>query len=180
MSNTPGSTLRTSLNGVWILDKTRGDWSMAPYLETMQVDPLAIEAHEKGDKETDTIHTIELTNTAVRIVKRSRVNNDLKIDLELGTEMVEYLKPHNRPKKTVARSDHPAHLEIQSSLQTMNHGIAYVTDVKQLLANEGGITYMVQKLTITNGKTGSSHAITRFFKPYLGTAPHLVDDTVVR
>ena len=69
------SLQRDSLNGAWILDKTQGNWQMKEYLETMQVDPLAIEAHEKGDRETDTIHTITLdnANNQVTIVKRSRV-----------------------------------------------------------------------------------------------------------
>ena len=75
---------RDSLNGSWILDKNRGDWSMRGYLETLNVPELAIQANEKGENELDTIHIIEFstsqeageTEHKVEIIKRSRVNND--------------------------------------------------------------------------------------------------------
>ena len=165
---------RDSLNGSWILDKSRGNWQMKEYLETMQVDPLAIEAHEKGDRETDTIHTITLGNGKVQIVKRSRVNNDLTIDLDLGMEKVEYLSPGERPKRIMAQSQHPGHLHLQSTLLTLNNGQANVTDIKELIQEEGRTT-LAQRLTIVNEQTGKSHSVTRYFLPYLKTPPHLED-----
>jgi hypothetical protein len=58
---------------------------MQNYLAVMDVDPLAIEAHERADMETDTVHTITITpNGLYRIVKRSRVNNDLVTELPLA------------------------------------------------------------------------------------------------
>jgi hypothetical protein len=164
---------RDSLNGCWILDKTVGDWSMNKYLETMQVDPLAIEAHDKADKENDTFHTIELDSKQVKITKRSRVNNDVVVQLELGKEQTEFLPPGNRPKRTLARSEGPMHLEIQSSLQTMN-GKASVSDIKRLKTINDK-TYLVQELSIINEGTQQSCTTTRYFIPYLQTPPHLVE-----
>jgi hypothetical protein len=126
---------RTTLNGCWILDKSRDNWSMNEYLQTMNVDPLAIEAHEKGEKEYETYHTIEFinNNTGVKIVKRSRVNNDVVVELNFGQEYQQYLQPNNRLKSSIATSDHLGHLCIKSSLVTTdNHGTAIVTDIKRL------------------------------------------------
>jgi hypothetical protein len=162
---------RESLNGCWILDKTRGAWSMNKYLETMNVDPLAIEAHEKGEKENDTIHTIDLDDKTLKLVKRSRVNSDLVVQLELVKENVELLPPGDRPKKSLALSDNPSHLRIESSLFTVN-GMAKVTDVKMLLQEEDK-SVMRQELTVVSQQTGRSYTTTRFFVPYLNTPPHL-------
>jgi hypothetical protein len=126
---------RTTLNGCWILDKSRDNWSMNQYLQTMNVDPLAIEAHEKGEKEYETYHTIEFinNNTGIKIVKRSRVNNDVVVELNFGQEYQQYLQPNNRLKSSIATSDHLGHLCIKSSLVTTdNHGTAIVTDNKRL------------------------------------------------
>ena len=126
---------RTTINGCWILDKSRDNWSMSEYLQTMNVDPLAIEAHEKGEKEYETYHTIEFidNNTGVKIVKRSRVNNDVVVELKFGQEYQQFLQPNNRLKSSIATSDHLGHLCIKSSLVTTdNHGTAIVTDIKRL------------------------------------------------
>jgi hypothetical protein len=196
------SLKRTSLNGCWILDRKRGDPSMKGYLETMKVNDLAIEAHEKGDKEQDTFHTIsfENNNNKVTIIKRSRVNNDIKVELELGVEHVTHLPPIHksragdtaagtitgrleqqttndnvftttttREKKSLALSQHPGHLHIQSSLQTVN-GLARVVDVKNLI-QEDDRSVMVQELTITNEETGKSHTTIRYFVPYYEIPP---------
>lgn len=130
----------------------------------MNVDDLAIEAHEKGEIEHDTVHVITLTPPLVHIMKRSRVNADLTVELELGKESVEFLQPGNRPKKLLATSDHQGHLVIQSSLHTMN-GIAQVTDLKQL-EQEGDTSVLKQELTIRNLDTGNSHTTVRYFLPY--------------
>jgi len=148
---------------------------MNEYLKIMDVDPLAIQAHEKGELEHDTYHTIELDRHAVKITKRSRVNNDLVVELQLNQEHTEYLPPGNRPKIMLAQSQHPGHLCIQSSLQTVT-GKASVVDTKQLVTTADNTTgvEMVQELTITNEQTGQSHTTVRHFKPYHGTPPHLV------
>ena len=214
---------RDSLNGSWILDKNRGDWSMRGYLETLNVPELAIQANEKGENELDTIHTIEITSTTtsegikkesgpieeedddeeqqeqqhsnnkVKIIKRSRVNNDLIVELILGKESIEYLKPDDRPKKQIATSDDligcKTNLKIVSTLLTVN-GMAHVTDTKRLI-QEGKIntsedgpeapmnseqeetnsnskksrSVLVQELTITNPETKNTHTTTRYFNP---------------
>jgi hypothetical protein len=212
---------RDSLNGSWILDKNRGDWSMRGYLETLNVPELAIQANEKGENELDTIHTIEITSTTtsegiekesgsieeddnkeeeeqqhnnnkVKIIKRSRVNNDLIVQLILGKESIEYLKPDDRPKKQIATSDDligcKTNLKIVSSLLTVN-GMAHVTDSKRLIQEEKenisedgpeaikseeetnsnsdskSRSVMVQELTITNPETKNTHTTTRYFNP---------------
>jgi hypothetical protein len=214
---------RDSLNGSWILDKNRGDWSMRGYLETLNVPELAIQANEKGENELDTIHTIEITSTKtsegikkesgsteedddddeeeeqqhhnnkVKIIKRSRVNNDLIVELILGKESIEYLKPDDRQKKQIATSDDKTNLKIVSSLLTVN-GMAHVTDTKRLIQEETTTTekesedngleaikseietnnsnsnsksrsVMVQELTITNPETKNTHTTTRYFNP---------------
>jgi hypothetical protein len=162
-----GSKTRDSLNGVWILDKSRPGWSMRGYLECLNVNELAIQAHEKGESEFDTYHTISIDLSKVTVIKRSRVNNDLKVELELGKEYVEYLKPENRPKTSLATSpDGKTQLEIKSTLLTVN-GMAYVVDKKHL-EQAGDHTTLVQELIITNGQTRKSHKTTRYFLPYDG------------
>lgn len=164
------SSIRDTLEGIWILDKDRGQWSMRGYLETLHVNEMAIQAHEKGEMEYDTIHDISFEDAfnKVRIVKRSRVNNDLVVELTIGEEFVQYLKPDNRPKKSLATTEDPGlHLQIQSSLLTMN-GLAHVSDVKRLV-QEGDSSVLVQELTIVNDQTGQSNTTTRYFKPFHGT-----------
>ncbi len=160
---------RSSLNGCWILDKTRGTPSMRGYLETMGVTELAIEAH---------FHTIELDDKRVKITKRSRVNHDLVVDLELGKESVQQLPPPgDRVKRSLAISNGETHLEIRSSLNTMN-GMARVLDVKNLVQEEDK-TVLLQALTVTNEQMGTTHTTTRYFNPYTETPPHLVEDNDV-
>ena len=149
---------------------------MRGYLETMGVTEMAIEAHEKGESERDTFHTIELDDKKVKITKRSRVNNDLVVDLELGKENVQHLPPPgDRVKRSLAISNDETHLEIRSSLNTMN-GMARVLDVKNLVQEEDK-TVLVQELTVTNEQMGTTHTTTRYFNPYTETPPHLVEDT---
>lgn len=172
-TTTPAASLkRSSLNGCWILDKTRGSPSMRGYLETMGVTELAIEAHEKGESERDTLHTIELDDKHLKITKRSRVNNDLVVDLELGKESLQQLPPGDRVKRSLAISNDATHLEIRSSLNTMN-GMARVVDIKNLI-QEDDKSVLVQQLTVTNEQRGTSHTTTRYFNPYTETPPHLV------
>jgi hypothetical protein len=142
---------------------------MRGYLETLEVPELAIQAHEKGESETDTYHNIEITRTTVKIIKRSRVNNDLTVNLTFGEEFVEYLQPDNRPKKQMATTEDPGkHLKIESSLLTVN-GMAHVTDTKRLVQEKDGTaSVLVQELTITNPQTGKSNTTTRYFNPHDG------------
>ena len=147
---------------------------MSGYLECMQVNDLAIKAHEKGENEYDTYHTVELDDKRVKITKRSRVNADLVVDLPLGEEHIEYLPPGDRPKKSLAISENKGHLHITSSLHTVN-GIANVTDEKRLETNVDGDpnkVMIVQTLTITNAQTNKTHTTTRYFIPYLDIPPH--------
>lgn len=161
----PEPIIRDSLRGVWILDKSRGEWSMRGYLETLNVPELAIQANEKGENELDTLQTIELTDEKVKITKRSRVNSNLVVELTYGTELIEYLKPDDRPKKQLATTeDSGNHLKIVSSLLTVN-GMAHVTDIKQLVHEEGKGSVLIQKLTITNPESTKTHTTTRYFNP---------------
>lgn len=145
---------RESLEGSWILDKTK-PYSMKDYLSVMHLDELAILAHEKGEQEQDTIQTINFSQedgaVVVTLHKSSRVNNNLCVRLMLGQESVEYLQPGNRMKKQVAtatknmvESDatdedaanlHYSELIIQSSLETL-HGLATVRDHRRLVGPE--------------------------------------------
>jgi hypothetical protein len=171
------SGVRDTLNGCWILDKSQGEWSMKGYLQTMDVNELAIAAHEKGENENDTFHTIEMDQQRVKITKRSRVNADLVVDLPLGIEQVIHLPPGDRAKRSFAESQHMGHVQIKSSLHTVN-GVANVTDIKMLERNVDGDpnkTRVVQTLTIQNEQTGKTHTTTRYFIPYLDTPPHLAD-----
>eukprot|EP00548_Thalassiothrix_antarctica_P000518 CAMPEP_0194135842 /NCGR_PEP_ID=MMETSP0152-20130528/5920_1 /TAXON_ID=1049557 /ORGANISM="Thalassiothrix antarctica, Strain L6-D1" /LENGTH=168 /DNA_ID=CAMNT_0038832261 /DNA_START=140 /DNA_END=646 /DNA_ORIENTATION=- len=159
----------------------------------MGVDELAIQAHEKGEIEHDTYHTITLMEDdnieknstegggkrLIRIVKRSRVNNDLIVELELEKEHVEHLAPGKREKKSLATSNAwGQHLLIASSLLTVN-GLATVVDDKKLLKVCGEETVMLQDLTITNVVAGISHKTVRYFIPYNLIPPHLESNTNV-
>lgn len=169
-ASTDAAPRRESLHGRWKLDRTRGEWSMRGYLETLNVPELAIQANEKGDLEIDTFHTIGfLSGDTIKITKRSRVNNDIVVELTLGVEHVEYLEPDNRPKKQLASTEDPGkHLQIQSSLLTVN-GMAHVTDVKRLVQEDNDTkSVMIQELTIINPASGQTHTTTRYFNPYDG------------
>ena len=78
---------------------------MKGYLETMGVTELAVQAHEKGEIENDTFITIELDSQKVKLTKRSRVNNDLIVELKLGKESLEQLPPGDRVKRSLATSN---------------------------------------------------------------------------
>ena len=169
-ATTPATTLqsppvmRDTLNGSWILDKNRGEWSMRGYLETLNVPELAIQANEKGESELDTLHAIEVNDEKVKITKRSRVNNNLVVELTFGVEAVEYLKPDQRPKKQLVTTEDPGkQLKIESSLLTVN-GMAHVTDTKRLVQEAKG-SVLVQELTITNPESKKTNTTTRYFKP---------------
>mmetsp|Transcript_20340 Transcript_20340/g.41892 ORF Transcript_20340/g.41892 Transcript_20340/m.41892 type:complete len:227 (+) Transcript_20340:71-751(+) len=165
-ATTPQSPMlkRDDLNGGWILDKSRGEWSMRGYLETLSVPELAIQANEKGETELDTVHVIELSEEKVKITKRSRVNNNLVLELVFGKEVVEYLKPDERPKKQLATTEDPGqHLKIESSLLTVN-GMAHVVDIKRLVQEDKG-SVLIQELTITNPESQKSYTTTRYFNP---------------
>jgi len=149
------------------------------FLETMGVSELAIEANEKGDSEHNTIHDITLTPTQFTIKKLSRVN-DMILDVTLGSEQLKPLLPGDRIKKTLATSDHPGHVKVESTMPTMN-GVAKVTDIKTLVQENvqdvnntssdptAQTTSMyVQQLTILNENTQKSHAATRYFVPFEG------------
>uniref|UniRef100_A0A7S3L4N2 Uncharacterized protein n=1 Tax=Amphora coffeiformis TaxID=265554 RepID=A0A7S3L4N2_9STRA len=169
------SMRRQDLNGCWILDKTQSDWSMNNYLRVMKVDPVAIEAHEKGEMEFDTIHTITMDATKVQIVKRSRVNNDVTVELIFGQEQLITLPPGDRPKRSLATSENAGHLRIVHSLQTYNGAKASVSDTKTL-RQDADKSVLVQELTIVNEVTHEQCTTIRQFVPYLKTPPHLEED----
>jgi hypothetical protein len=157
-----------SMNGTWILDKTRGQPSMRGYLETMGVTQLAIEAHEKGEEEHDTIHIIEFANNTFTIKKMSRVN-DLQLELTLDEE-ISLSMPGDRTKTIIATSDNPGQtVKIISRMPTIN-GMARVIDEKTL-TREQNLLVLVQKLTIKNELNGNEHTTTRYFIPYHGELP---------
>jgi hypothetical protein len=138
----------------------------------MGVDELAIQANEKGEAEHDTFQTLELNDNKVKIVKRSRVNNDIVVELEMGKEQIQLLQPGDREKRSIATSmSQGKHLEIQSSLVTIN-GLARVKDVRKLIQEEG-TSVMVQELTIENAITHNVNTTVRYFVPYTNTPPHL-------
>lgn len=140
---------------------------MRGYLETMGVTELAIEAHEKGEADHDTIHTINLTHTQYKIKKMSRVN-DLTVELTLGKELVKTIPPGDRVKKTLATgSEDLKSVTVVSSMPTIN-GVASVTDIKSIVEEENGGVVLVQQLTIQNELTGKRHTTTRYFVPHTG------------
>ena len=156
------------MNGAWKLDKNRGQPSMRGYLETMGVTQLAIEAHEKGEEEHDTIHVIEFSDDNFSIKKMSRVN-DLKLDLQLGKEL-KLDMPGDRTKTIIATSDKPGqNVKIVSRMPTIN-GMAHVIDEKTLV-REQNLLVLVQKLTIKNELNGNQNTTTRYFIPYQGELP---------
>jgi hypothetical protein len=179
---------RNSLNGKWVLLRNRGTPSLKPFLETMGVSDLAIEANEKGDAEHDTIHDISLTSTQYSIKKLSRVN-DLVLTVNLGEEQHIPL-PGGAVQTVTVTSQHPGHVHIYSELPTMN-GLAKVTDVKTLVQESkskddhedivGTATttssssststtqsVYVQHLTIVNDTTQQINETIRYFVPFEG------------
>jgi len=168
---------RLTLTGTWILDKKRGEPSMRGYLETMGVSELAIVAHEKGEADHDTENVITLTDETYKIKKTSRVN-DLEEELILGKECTKILPPGDREKWTLATSDGPCHVCVQTRMPTMN-GLAEVTDIKRVLENESpeGII-MMQELTIKNVAANKRHTTTRFYLPRIDLLAPISSHTV--
>ena len=164
------NSIRTSLNGVWILDRSRGSPSVRGFLETMGVHELPSEANEKGDADHDTVHDITLTDTQYKIKKLSRVN-DMVLEVTLGKEHVKPLLPGERLKRTLATSEHSGHVRVESSMPTMK-GVARVTDIKTLVQekSEDGrhSSVYIQQLTIVNDSTQKSNITTRYFVPFHG------------
>mmetsp|Transcript_14375 Transcript_14375/g.30755 ORF Transcript_14375/g.30755 Transcript_14375/m.30755 type:complete len:186 (-) Transcript_14375:59-616(-) len=159
-----GQPVLGTMNGTWILDKRRGS-SMRGYLETMGVTELAIEAHEKGESDHDTINIIEFNDEYFKIKKISRVT-DLGLELRLGQEFRQTL-PGDRVKTVLATSDSPGKsVKIVSRMPTMN-GIATVVDTKTL-QREGNILVLVQTLVIRNERNGKEHTTVRYFIPHHG------------
>jgi hypothetical protein len=145
MSSKPSAgSYRDSLNGSWKLDKSRDGWSMRAYLAVMEVDPLAIEAHDRAEQEADTIHTISVVpHKSYHIIKQSRVNNDLITELPLDgtTEATatvrKILAPGDRLQTSRATSNDggKTHISILSTIETVN-GTAVIVDTKELLQQE--------------------------------------------
>lgn len=159
------SAVLGTMSGTWKLDKNRGSPSMRGYLETMGVTQLAIEAHEKGEEEHDTINIIEFDDEFFRIKKMSRVT-DIGLELKLGQEFHQKL-PGDRVKTVLATTDNPGKsVKIVSRMPTMN-GIASVVDTKTL-QREGELLIMVQTLVLKNERSGKEHTTVRYFIPYSG------------
>lgn len=157
-----------------MLDKTRGEPSMRSYLEIMGVNVLAIEAHEKGEKDVDTLHHIHLTENSFKIKKTSRVNN-LQEEFILGKKTSHALAGGARVKTTLVVSDGLNHVKIDTHMPTMN-GIAEVIDVKNLIQEDGNI-FLKQELTIQNVDNGNSKTTTRWFIPIKKTPEIEFDDS---
>jgi hypothetical protein len=153
------------MNGTWILDKSRGEPSMRGFLETMGVSEFAIEAHDKGESDHDTINIIHFDEEYFKIKKLSRVTN-LELELKLGVEFAQAL-PGDRVKTVVATSDCPGQcVSIVSRMPTMN-GMATVNDNKTL-KREGNKLVLVQTLLIRNEQTGQENTTVRYFLPHQG------------
>lgn len=171
----PPSATRKDMNGSWLLNKGRGNPSLRPFLEAMNVDHLAVEAAEKGEIEHDTTQEILLTDTRYRVHKLSRVN-DLVLDLTLGEAKDEVLPKHpaagTRTRRSYATSEGPRHVKIESTLVTVS-GTGDVVDIKTLQDETGPddkpLTVMQQILTVKNRTTGQTHTTTRYFVPYDGS-----------
>jgi hypothetical protein len=139
------------------------------------VNELAIQAHEKGELDHNTFHTIstDADCSEIKTVKRSRVNNDLVVELAIGEEKVEYLQPGDRPKSSLATTMEDSlgtHLIIQSSLLLTMNGMAHITDIKRLVQESDDITvirtfrFFVFCLTVKAIETNVSDLVGR--KPF--------------
>ena len=92
---------------------------MRGYLECMGVTEIAIEAHEKGEADHDTINIIEFDKKYFKIKKQSRVT-DMGLELQLEKEFKQTL-PGDRVKTVLATSDDiPKSIKIVSKMPTMN------------------------------------------------------------
>ena len=109
---------------------------MRGYLECMGVTEIAIEAHEKGEADHDTINIIEFDKKYFKIKKQSRVT-DMGLELQLGKEFKQTL-PGDRVKTVLATSDDiPKSVKVVSKMPTMN-GQATVVDTKTLQRDATG------------------------------------------
>lgn len=153
------------MDGTWILDKRQGS-SMRGYLETMGVTELAIQAHEKGESDHETINIIEFTDDGFfKIKKLSRVT-DLTLTLKLG-QVFRQTMSGDRVKTVLATSDCPGRsVKIVSQMPTMN-GVATVVDSKTL-QREGNTLVLVQTLVVRNERLGKEHTTVRYFFPHKG------------
>lgn len=150
---------------------------MKGYLEVMGVTAMAIEAHEKGEKDVETRNNIALSAVTLRIKKTSRVNN-LQEEFTVGKDMTKTLAGGgNRQKMTRVDSDGLHHVKITTQMPTMN-GKAEVVDIKTLVTEDDGKTVLRQDLTIRNVDTGQTKTTQRWFVPEALTDEMAFDENV--
>lgn len=84
---------------------------------------------------------------------------------------VKSLEAGDRVKRTLVHSDHPGHIQVESTMPTMN-GVAKVTDLKTLMQEtrtDGSVSSIyLQQLTIVNENTQKSNLTERYFVPFEG------------
>jgi hypothetical protein len=173
---------------------------MRNYLAVMDVDPLAIEAHDRAEAEADTVHTITVSKGAYRIVKRSRVNNDLVTELPLAyssggsapaagepssqyqnepsssgphqaVEVVKYLPPGNRRCASSASSTDGGTTHIQvTSTVETLNGTAVVCDTKVLLQEDDADRTVLQQTLVITNQ--SNHKRSKTVRYFLPVDRH--------
>lgn len=187
MSQSQGKAIdRKSLNGLWLLDKGKGPYSMRGYLEAMAISEEIIQLHEKKEMEKDAAFEISLTEKQYTIKHFYWQDFESKskgkvLQLELGEEVVESIKVYGVPtqlrRQTVARSSGQTHICVTRRMITAN-GYANIKDVKVLIEprvfNGSTGSYVRDKtkypimrheLTIVNESLNKEDKMVRFFMP---------------
>jgi len=177
---------RKSLNGLWLLDKEKGSYSMRGYLEAMAIAEEIIQLHEKKEAEKDAAFEISLTDTQCMVKHFYWQDFESKskgkvLRLNLGEEVVESIKasgsPTEQKRRTEATSTGQTHICVKRSMMTAS-GYANIRDTKVLIEPRvfNGLTgsyvrdktkhpMMRQELTINNESLGKQHTMVRFFLP---------------
>lgn len=148
-----------TLSSSWLLDKKRSE-SMVPYLRLMGLSEMAIEAWTKAEKETDTLHVLNINAEGCRIMKRTRVQ-DTTEKFTFGVQVVTESKVKGHKKKVLVTSKDGANLVIKSQLPLKNGTIASLTDTREV-ADGGDVMHQI--LAATNLNTRKEVEIHRYYK----------------
>lgn len=161
-----------SLNGTWILDKSRGQPMMRGHLEAMGVDKALVDEQDKIDQTYDVVHEIHLTPTTLTVMKYNPRSGKMEMatDVMLGMVKAEAMRGGGEHSKTtLARSHDMSHIRVEVRLPTSGTSAINLLDMRSMEQSEYG-PVMVQTLSTHDEQSGKHYTTTRYFLPYQAAA----------
>ena len=164
-----------ALNGWWKLDTKRSD-TMEKYLMCMGLNPMAVEAALKGERDWPTLHRLEVNDSGYTIERRSRLSNTT-LEIGFGDSTVSEMRYGQ--KEVTAKFDGKAFaLETTTILPLQNMKMKIVDRrwvMKEVIKSSGDsknpapVKTMHQTLTATNLSSKGVVMTMRYYRQ--STAP---------